>query len=420
MKKILILAALLFASCSHRGSTSNPDTIVSIQVIDRNGFTETMSTDERLSQYQKVDFLEPQPYQKVQRVFSRSAEGKTRSAITSYHSNGQIFQYLDVVDGRAHGVYREWHPNGAKKLEVTVIEGVPDITEVAQASWLFDGDSFVWDEEGHLVAEIIYEKGLLEKISRYYHSNGQLKKEVPFQHGQMHGIVTLYDDRGTLLEKVNYKNGIEDALCVGFWNEDTLRYQEEYENGLIKDARYYDIDGKLISEIKAGKGYQSLFEKGTLLQSVEFKNGKPEGIIQIFLPDGTIHSSFQIKDGKKNGEERIYYSESKQPKLSLNWRDDVLQGMAKTWYENGILESQREMHHNKKQGLCFAWFKDGSLMLMEEYENDLLMKASYFKRDDTNPVSKIEAGKGTATLYDADGYLLHKITYEKGKPILED
>ncbi|HEY5259089.1 MAG TPA: hypothetical protein VIJ46_00455, partial [Rhabdochlamydiaceae bacterium] len=185
-------------------------------------------------------------------------------------------------------------------------------------------------------------------------------------------------------------------------------------------AQYYDAHGKLISEIKAGKGYQSLFEKEALYQSVEFKNGKPEGIIQTFLPNGSIHSSFQIKDGKKNGEECIYYPERKQPKLSLNWRDDVLQGIAKTWYENGILESQREMHHNKKQGLCFGWFKDGSLMLMEEYENDLLMKASYFKRDDTNAVSKIEAGKGIATLYDADGYYIHKITYEKGKPILED
>ena len=98
MKYILLLSALLLAGCASRTSTSNPDTIVSIQVIDRNGFTETMSTDERLSQYQKVDFLTPQPFQKVQRVFSRNPEGKTRSAITSYHSNGHIFQYLEVLD----------------------------------------------------------------------------------------------------------------------------------------------------------------------------------------------------------------------------------------------------------------------------------------------------------------------------------
>ncbi len=420
MKILPLIAVLLFASCASKTAKSDPDAIISIQVIDRNGFTETMSTEDRLSQYKKVDFLQPQPYQKVQRVFARNNAGKTRSAITSYHSNGQIYQYLEVLDGRAHGMYCEWHPNGVQKLQVVVIEGVPDITEMAQASWLFDGDSFVWDDEGHLIAEIVYEKGLLEKISRYYHPNGQLEKEIPYLHGEIHGIASYYDAQATLLEKVNYKQGLKQDLCVGYWNAETLLYQEQYDNGLIKSASYYNASGELVSEIKEGRGRQTLFESGVLHTTVEFLSGKPEGLIQIFRPDGTVDSSFHIKDGKKNGEEMIYYPHQTQPKLSLFWRDDSLQGMVKTWYENGVMESQKELNHNKKQGLSFGWFKDGSLMLMEEYENDLLVKASYFKRGEPNPVSKIESGKGIATLHDPDGYLIQKISYDKGKPLLEE
>jgi antitoxin component YwqK of YwqJK toxin-antitoxin module len=92
----------------------------------------------------------------------------------------------------------------------------------------------------------------------------------------------------------------------------------------------------------------------------------------------------------------------------------------KTWYSNGVMESQREINVNKKQGLSFAWYKNGDLMLMEEYENDMLIKGSYFKKGDKAPISRIESGKGLATLYTSDGIFLRKVSYEKGKPKLDE
>ena len=93
--------------------------------------------------------------------------------------------------------------------------------------------------------------------------------------------------------------------------------------------------------------------------------------------------------------------------------------MVKTWYEDGAVESQKEMSHNKKQGLSFAWYPDGSLMLMEEYDHDRLMKGSYFKKGDKQVTSQIENGKGVATLFDAGGHFLQKISYESGQPSLD-
>jgi hypothetical protein len=57
---------------------------------------------------------------------------------------------------------------------------------------------------------------------------------------------------------------------------------------------------------------------------------------------------------------------------------------------------------------------------MEEYENDLLMKGTYFKRGEKSPVSKIEAGKGIATLHTGDGIFVRKCPYEKGHPKLDN
>jgi antitoxin component YwqK of YwqJK toxin-antitoxin module len=89
----------------------------------------------------------------------------------------------------------------------------------------------------------------------------------------------------------------------------------------------------------------------------------------------------------------------------------------RTWYLNGKIESQREIHGNKKQGVSLAWFKNGDLMLHEEYENELLVKGSYYKSGDKQAVSKVDAGKGLATLYTSDGIFLKKVSYEKGKPL---
>jgi hypothetical protein len=55
-------------------------------------------------------------------------------------------------------------------------------------------------------------------------------------------------------------------------------------------------------------------------------------------------------------------------------------------------------------------------MLIEEYDNDQLVKGIYIKKGEKSPVSVIENGEGIATLYDSDGYFLKKIKYYKGIP----
>lgn len=59
-------------------------------------------------------------------------------------------------------------------------------------------------------------------------------------------------------------------------------------------------------------------------------------------------------------------------------------------------------------------------MLVEEYENTKLMTGSYYKKNQSAPVSTIFNGNGTATLYDDEGIFLRKVTYVKGKPVDPD
>jgi antitoxin component YwqK of YwqJK toxin-antitoxin module len=418
-KLIPIAALLILSGCGPRGGSS-PDTIVSMQTLDRNGFSETVSNPERLKTYQNVNFNQPQPYQKVLRVFGKDNAGKSFSTITSYHPNGQIWQLLEAVDGRANGLFQEWYENGLLKIESHVIEGVADLNEAAQKSWIFDDISTAWDESGNKAADFTYEKGVLHGRANYYHPNGQISRIIPYEKGILEGSLQAFDTEGSLIEDIHYLKGKKEGAAKGFWSTNTPRYQEQYREGLLLSAYYQAPDGETVAEIASGSGTRALFENERLAREISYRGGKPEGVIRIYRPDGTLQSSFNVKNEMKHGEEWEYYpstDENPVAKLFINWHEDVIQGMVKTWYENGVLESQREMNDNKKHGLSFAYYNNGDLMLMEEYEKNKLVKGSYYKFGEKSPVSQIEEGTGVATLFTPEGHFLKKVNYEQGRAV---
>ena len=419
-----MLSFTLLSSCKERVQTSNESTLISIQVIDRNGFAETVSAKDRLSRYKNVDFCDPQPYQKVLRVFGKNNLGQSTSRITSYHSNGHIWQYLEIVDGRAHGTYKEWHLNGRQKMQLEIIEGSAELSQEAFSSWVFEGKNLVWDDQSNLVAEIFYEKGMLHGESLYYYPEGQIKKRIPYFQDKIQGSIIFYAADGTILETISYLNDEPHGKAFACNQQGGVIYEELFENGLLMKGLYYGPNGEELTSISDGSGCRTEFEDGVLKRFVQYVNGFPDGLVECLDSKGFVHISYNQKDGKKQGEEKEFYPKKSiedpyKIKILLNWQTDVLQGPVKTWFINGSQESQKEMYQNKKNGLCFAWYKNGDLLLSEEYENDILSSGSYYKKGDKKPVSRIIVGKGTATIYDPDGYFLKKIPYEKGIPLIE-
>lgn len=394
MKRYFVLLLLICAGCGTRAPSDQSDTIVSMQLIDRNGFSETISNKDRLSTYQTTNFLTPQPYQKILRVYGRNLSGQSTSRITSYHDNGQIWQYLDVIDGRANGYYREWFANGQLKIEAPVVEGTPDIGELAIATWVFDGLSKVYSDQGALTAEIPYAKGTLHASSRYYFSSGKLQKIIPYEQGEIHGLTQVFDENGELLEETPYSKGEKHGKAFAYRTPGNLLFTECYEGGHLIDAVYYDVASQPVATIKDGHGKQAQYNGELLEKFITFQRGVPEGEVQVFSPSGNLHCSYNIVDEMKNGEEWEYYPQDpSRPKLCVHWHDDRIEGQVKTWYPSGQPESQREINNNKKQGMAFAWYKNGDLMLLEEYENDLLLKGSYYKKGTKKPSPRLKRAK---------------------------
>lgn len=421
----LILLFLLGCSTYHKVGESNQ--LMTIQITDQNGLSETISTKEKLEKFQEIDFTSPQPYKKVLRIFQKDKEEKCHSVITSYHENGQVEEYLEGTGTRALGKYRKFYDNGKMQIEASIIGGSCDLSFSSQKDWQFDGICKKWDREGNLIAAILYDKGKIQGDAVYYFSDGSIQKTIPYNNDEIDGKCFIYYPSGKILEEITYKNGILDGVALKYYETGQKQSEEIFVKGQLDNAGYFDSDGNHLSKVEKGRGKKSFFDQGILTKQIEVQKGALNGEVTIFHTSGQIHKSYRLKDGKKQGLEIEYFLkeellmesefDKKIKKLEVLWDDDTIHGQVKTWYNQGMIRSEVEMYRNKKNGMYLSWYRNGSLMLMEEYEEDNLVKGSYFKKNQEKPISQIKSGTGIAYLYEGDGTFIRKIKYIKGKII---
>jgi antitoxin component YwqK of YwqJK toxin-antitoxin module len=409
----IFFIAILLSVGNHAFAGRSECKLSSVNILDRNGFSETISSKDRLKNFEEIDYFKSLPYEKVLRIYSRDSRGDIHCFINTYYPNGQPKQYLEIVNGRAYGMYREWHSNGKVRLDATVIGGDADIYPGSENTWIFDDWCCAWDEDEKPLASIYYKKGSLEETAYYYHNNGKIWKQIPYKNNLIDGTAQIFLDDGSLLQSMDYVTGKRQGLSLRYWKENRIAANEEYEQDKLQKAAYYDLKGSIVAEIEGGNGYRATFGKESIAELQEYNKGVLNGKVKSFNKDGRLVRVTHIKNDRKHGEEIDYFVNNK-PKLLVTWYEGKIQGPTKTWYENGNQESQREMHNNQKNGLLTAWYKDGSLMLIEEYEHGKTVKGSYFKRGENTPISQVYQGNGTATLYDSEGNFNRKVTITNG------
>lgn len=332
---LLLVIACAFVSCSSNKiiiQAGDPDLVsiqertnelklVSISIMDRNGLSETISAKDRLKNYENSNFLTAQPYQKVLRTFAKDKKGDATSIITSYYPTGQIRQFLECSNGRAHGRYIEWHPNGEKKLQASILGGTADLDEKSQTTWAFHESSYCWNDDGKLIADMPYSQGLLEGVSRYYYPTGILSEELPYHKGEIEGDSLSYDEDGSLLETIHYVNGKKNGKALSFWSVSKPQSQETWKDDLLQEGKYFDLNGTQIASVENGNGKRCIFGDSSIIEIQDYVSGKPEGEVLIFDEKGIVTHRLHVRDGEKHGLEIYYWPNTPtQPKLSLQWK----------------------------------------------------------------------------------------------------
>lgn len=427
----LLSLILLCSSCTHKTQAPPISTIhtpgqvpleplTKINVIDQNGISETIVQPERVKQFASVPLLAPQSYKKLLRIYKKDSQGNTKSILTSYYDNGQLHQYLECINSRACGPYCEWYEDGKKKLESYVVAGIGDLNPQAVESFSFQGLAQAWNDKGALFASCQYEVGKLSGTSYTYHPNGTPASKSLWKSGLQYGLALSYSPDGKVIESTSYENGKREGKAEGYHENQTLAFEEWYEQDLLITAKYFLPTGEEVSSITKGWGNRTIFRKGKITTQHEVENGKPEGKVSLFDSHGHLERTYYVRSDKRHGTETWYFPESNQKQRSIQWVDDEIHGIVQTWYTNGIMESSREFCHNQKHGMSTSWYKDGSTMLVEEYQFDKLIRGRYHKKGFSEPISQVDHSSGVVTLFDGDGNLIETVTYRDSVPEIKD
>lgn len=400
------ISLLLLSQCS-----SPTEPLTKVHITSPQGLTQTVTTKEKLSAFDSEEIFF-QPYQKVVRVFGKNEE---KQVLTAYYPSGHIHQLLECQKNRACGKFKEWWPNGMLKIEATISSGLPDLN--AEDSWIFDGLSKAYNEEGQLEARFFYKEGTLEGKAEVFYPSGSNRETFFYVNGLLEGTYQGFYPNGALKKAHLYKKGIQSGPCISYWQNSKESSKEEFEAGLLKKGIYFDEKGIVLQKIQDGEGHKVLWSDDGSCCYIEHIKGCPQGKVSFFNQNGIKQHVYHQLNGLKHGEEIFYNEDSGFTEISIHWNHGVIHGKITTWTPEGAIESEREMANNKKEGVLTCRYPNGDISLIEEYSQDKLIRGQYFKPGSSFVFSEVEKGKGIAHIFNSQGKLQHRIIYEKGEPI---
>ena len=106
----------------------------------------------------------------------------------------------------------------------------------------------------------------------------------------------------------------------------------------------------------------------TLMQKVGFYNGKKEGVAKTWFNNGVLKLESHYKQNKLEGSYISWWNNGVLA-MDTNYTNGKLQGIQKQWYYTGVLAKQRNLVDGKENGIQQAWLKNGKMYVNYEAKN---------------------------------------------------
>lgn len=115
------------------------------------------------------------------------------------------------------------------------------------------------------------------------------------------------------------------------------------------------------------------FETGAVSRRVQIVNGKKEGKMTDFYPDGKLMAERWFNNGVQDGRTVIYYPGG-QVKEVQYYRQGQQHGGDTIWYETGRAQFTVMFDNNTKHGYLRKWSPSGQLVFESRYAHDTLIE----------------------------------------------
>ena len=234
----------------------------------------------------------------------------------------------------------------------------------------------------------------IEKEEQLKNINGKLcdKEGNPFS-GRTKSTSEEYTDI------YSYKNGELDGLNVVYYKNNIKEighWKDGKQNGLFQ---MYTEDGILIDSgtFKNGErdGVTKQFynDTGKLRVSANYKNGVLEGEFKAYYPNGNLQGEVNYVNGEMNGDFKEYH-ENKKIRLSGSYKNSLQEGEWKSYLEDGTLESIINYKAGELHGIKEDYYKNGNVWTRQEFKNNDLDGVYEVYYENGNPQLKAKIKNG--------------------------
>ena len=173
-----------------------------------------------------------------------SEETVTPGSHKDYYENGLLREIFYIKDGRLDGIHR------------------------------------VFDPDGMLLLEEVYEGGKLQGWKKSYRAGGSLRKEFYYEHGQKEGAGRAYYADKKLAMTESYRKGVLHGLRTSYYPQGNRRSQTLFEKGRSVSRKKYYPNGLLwfhetFDQNTDEKTARFYYETGELLAQATYRGDRP-------------------------------------------------------------------------------------------------------------------------------------------------
>lgn len=221
------------------------------------------------------------------------------------HPNGAVRRVGSYRNGKEHGVFREYAPDGTLVTGTLYLDGVRAGEGVTDALGNRIGHWKLWYPEGGLQAEGGYEAGVREGEWIFYYPEGTVAQRGSYREGAFHGTWVWYYPDGKVHREEQYRSGKEDGVFREWGPSGAVLMEGEYVRGRRNGDWVVEVNdhreaGAYIDGEKSGEWVHT-HASGTVLFRGSFVNGMPEGRHTWWYADGTRQLTGMFVGGVKEG-----------------------------------------------------------------------------------------------------------------------
>ncbi len=299
------------------------------------------------------------------------------------------------INPDGHNVF--YHENGNKSSEGNMVNGKPD------------GYWKTYHENGVLKSEGNRKNFLLDSTWSFYDENGKLVLLINYEEGKKYGARISYREKEIVSE--NFEADIKQGLTKYYLPDSTLfktvNFVDGREDGLAKE---FGEDGRVVTLTTYKKGYVVSRERINRTDT----EGKKQGLWKFFHDNGQVKIEGKYLNDQKNGYFKTYDENGKLISTS-KWvngqeQEDAIElvrlEVARDYYPSGQVKAMQTYRNGIAQGVRRDFDQEGNITSGALYEDGLKVADGITLEDGVRD--------GSWTTYYKNGETKAEGTYENG------